>query len=649
MGRLEFNADGTPKDYEKFSPKIIRYALNNAQIEAVNTLDGNLLILASAGTGKTTTIVERYLNLVRNHNFDPDSILMTTFTRKAAEDMKKKILSKTKKISSWIGTMHSLFLRILRENSERLFSNSNFSIIVESSKKKRIIRRILSEEKIEASRDVVDYFLDRIERFKNVGILAEFLTDEEYFGEEGEIEHLKEDRFVKIDSQLKTQSIKIYKKYQEFLRKENNIDLDDILLLTYDLFEKNKDVLNKYSEKFKIIMVDEAQDLNVVQIKILNLLENNNLCLIGDDCQNIYSWRGASNKLVFDFDESHKKIVLKENYRSNENIICAVNKIIDSIQFKIDKKLKGTRDKGTDIIIQSFDSFESEMDFIVSEVSSFLKKGAKMEDIAVLVRTNFLGKKLERAFIKNKIPCHLSRSLNFLDREEIHDVLSFLRVKVNIKSRIDFERIFNLIEGFGDAKVKKILDFLKEKDYVLTDVLNNLSELKLNDLDSRNVHNLFALIADYSKHPIDSFLDFFDYLGRIAKRYFRDPDRIEDKEKNLELLKELFNDRDYTLDSVRDFLYELIDLNRKDTDVDKVTLSTIHSAKGLEWKYVFLAGCNEKILPLYQKSLEKLKKDDELRLFYVAVSRAKDFLIITHSNKHDWRELDPSQFIKIIE
>jgi DNA helicase-2/ATP-dependent DNA helicase PcrA len=622
--------------------------LNPDQLEAINTTSGNLLILASAGTGKTTTIVERYVNLVENLAYDPHSILMTTFTNKAAKDMIRKINERTKKVSNWIGTMHSLFLKILREHASKIMKDENFTILVDDYDKKKIIKEILHLESIEDKKDNLVYLMNRISRFKNYGISADNLNAEMNFDETNEVfEELIDDELVFVSSKIKNKSTKVYKLYQSYLKENNIIDLDDILLLTYELFNKNEDIKNFYKNKFKIMMVDEAQDLNIVQIKILNLLEHDNLCLIGDDCQNIYSWRGSSNELVFRFDENNKKIILKENHRSTGKIINAVNKTIDSLKFKINKKLVATREKGSNIIFEAFESFDEEINYILSEIKDLINEGVAKEDIAVLFRTNNIGKDIEKVFRRNKIPCHLSKSRSFFEREEVKDMLSFLKLKLNNYSIVDFERVVSLIPGIGKVKLEKIRAVAEKYNSSPVRALDFLDELDFSDESLVEIQILKKILLN-QELPIDSFLMEFGYDDKIAKKYLNDPEKIADKSENIETLKELYYGNDGDRNGIRNFLDGLIELEKKEKEKDKVVLSTIHSAKGLEWKYVFLAACNERILPYYRDKLGAVKRDDELRLFYVAISRSKDFLFVTHSMNNNWRELAPSQFLDII-
>lgn len=620
--------------------------LNKEQLKAVNTLNGNLLIVASAGTGKTTTIVERYVNLVANNNCEPNEILMTTFTNKAAKDMIQKIIARTKKIPAYIGTMHSIFLRILRDNHNLVLPNPNFTIIDDPDKKK-IIKLILADKDIDTKADNINYLLRSISKFKNRGISSDSLESGIQTGKPGKkIKELADDEILLVSSNLKAIVPEIYKNYDSYLRIHNLIDLDDILLLTLQLLNKHEEVRNKYKGQFKILMVDEAQDLNFVQMDILNLLQNDNLCLIGDDCQNIYEWRGSSNDLVFKFNKHYNTITLKENYRSTENIVSAVNKTIETMKFKINKELKCTREKGAGINIESFYSFDEEVEYLASEVKKLLKKKINKGDVAVLFRTNNIGRAIEREFLKNKIPCHLSKSKNFFERKEIKDILSFLKLKVNPKSRVDFERVALLLEGFGKTKLNKIEELAEKHKCPIVETLDHISELNFNEKIKSQLNGLRMLLSDVKSNPIRKFISFFKYEELLSKK---EEGKAEDKKENIKVLVDLFNGYEYTPEGIKSFLDGLIEIEKKENDKDKVILSTIHSAKGLEWKHVFLACCNDGILPFHNGELGTIARDSELRLFYVAISRAKDFLTIIYSEFNGWKEMYPSEFLDIIE
>ncbi|MDO8517186.1 MAG: ATP-dependent helicase [Nanoarchaeota archaeon] len=624
--------------------------LNKEQQEAVNTIDGNLLIIASAGTGKTTTIIERYVNLVQNHQYKPNEIMMTTFTNKASKDMIRKIVERTGSEPPYMGTMHSLFLKILRSHARSISLDPEFTLIHDEYDKRKIMKKIIIGEGIPNKPDNVNYFLFWISKFKNRGVLAEDLSEKSTLDDnikQGVIEEILDDDIIQVDPNLRKYVNKIYKIYEQELKKINSIDLDDILLLTFKILDKNPEIKERYSHKFKAIMVDEAQDLNVVQINILELLKNNNICLIGDDCQNIYEWRGSSNKLVFEFDKTAKKVILKENYRSTKKIITAVNKTINSFTIKIDKNLICTRESGKEILVESFHTFDYEIKFIVHEIKKLIKNNIQKEDIAVLFRTNNMGKQIEKEFRRNKILCHLSKSRSFFEREEVRDIISLLKLKQNYNSLYDFERIINLLPNFGESKIHKLKEISINYKCSLVNSLDYSDELKLNEDGKYNLNLLKDLLSS-KENPLKLFLKTFNYLGKIINKYKDDPEKLEDKLENIKLIEGLFEEYSPDLEGIKNFLDSLIELEKKEKDRDKIVLTTIHSAKGLEWKYVFLAGCNEKILPFYVRSLTPLKRDSELRLFYVAISRAKDFLIITYSDNHHWKELDPSHFIEII-
>ncbi len=423
--------------------------LNKNQKIAAETLSGNILIIASAGTGKTTTIIERYKNLI-NSGLSPSQIMLTTFTNKAAKEVQFKISKKLGISSVYIGTMHSIFLKILRDNKEAAFQGQTYTLLTDNQEKKKIIKQILKDFSLQDTSDAINYFSNWISKFKSRAILHESLSWEGGVSEareSGKITELLDDEIISIDPIWRSSVNKVYKKYQDFLDKNNLMDFDEILLKTYKMFAENKQILNKYKSQFKSIMVDEAQDLNLIQVNILNQIKNNNLCLIGDDCQNIYEWRGTSNELIFDFQDNEKTIFLEENYRSDENIILAVNKVIESMNKGIEKKLAPTRPAKNNIkFIQFFSSFQ-ELEFIADQVQNLILSGHRPENIAILFRTNNIAKQYQREFIKRKIPCHLSKSVDFFLREEVKDIISFLNFSQNPNSIIDFSKITSIIRA----------------------------------------------------------------------------------------------------------------------------------------------------------------------------------------------------------
>lgn len=623
--------------------------LNNKQKEAVDFVKGNLLIIASAGTGKTTTIVNRYVNMVENHGYTPEEVLMTTFTNKAAKDMIEKIKGNSDRIPRYIGTMHSIFLRFLRVNHKYVGLPDGFVILSDDNDKRKILKEILKSMGISDKYENLYYFTSWIGKFKNKGILAENLSEDGSLdGNSGLVEELLEDEVLTVSGDLKKKVNLVYKKYQAYLKANGMLDFDDVLLYTLKLFEENLPILNYYRNKFKAIMVDEAQDLNVVQIRILEMLENDNLCLIGDDCQNIYEWRGASNDLVFDFSQNKKAIYLEENYRSKEKIIRAVNDTIKEMRFKIDKQLSCSRDVGEDIHVNFYFSLKHELAGIAKRVKDLIESGVKEHDIAVLFRTNYVGKFFEKEMLRNRIPCYLSKSKGFFEREEVKDFLSFLRLKINPEGELDFERVMRLVEGVGDVKIKLIMEYAKGEGIDLVEALNFYERFGIDSLAGRNLVKLQELIKDMDSDPSFQFFQEFNYEGWTEHAYSFDIRRLKEKRENIKLLKDLYQPYSEDGNGIMRFLDELIEIDKNEDHSGKVVLSTIHSAKGLEWKHVFLVCCNEGILPYYKEELGAVKRDSELRLFYVAISRAKDQLYVSGSRSHNWSEYDPSHFLELV-
>jgi len=624
--------------------------LNSKQKEAVDFVKGNLLIIASAGTGKTTTIVNRYVNMVENHGYTPEQVMMTTFTNKAAKDMIGKIKENSDKVPRYIGTMHSIFLRFLRINGKHVGLPESFVILSDENDRKKILKEILRSLAIPDKYENLFYFTNWISKFKNKGIVSDDLDESgslENYKDQKVIEELLDDEVVTIAGDLRKKVNLVYKKYQAYLKSNGMLDFDDVLLYTLRLFEENKEVLDYYRNRFKSIMVDEAQDLNVVQIRILEMLENDNLCLIGDDCQNIYEWRGASNDLVFDFSQNKKAIYLEENYRSKEKIIRAVNDTIKEMRFKIDKRLQGSRDVGEDIHVNFYFSLKHELSGIAGKVKDLIEGGVKEHEIAVLFRTNYIGKFFEKEMLRNRIPCYLSKSRGFFEREEVKDFLSFLRLKLNPGSDLDFERVARLVEGVGDVKIKLIMEYAKGEGIDYVEALNFYARFGIESLAGRNLVKLQELIKDMDGNPAVQFFEIFNYDRLIEVIYHFDIKKLKEKRENVKLLKDLYAPYGDGMGIMR-FLDELIEIDKNEKSEGKVMLSTIHSAKGLEWKHVFLVCCNEGILPYYKEELGAVKRDSELRLFYVAISRAMDQLYVSGSRSHNWNEYDPSHFLELV-
>lgn len=620
--------------------------LNSNQQKAANTLDGNLLIIASAGTGKTTTIIERYFNLISERNLDPHEIMMTTFTNKAAADMVNKIRKRTDKISPYIGTMHSLFLRMLREHSGIVSGGRDFLLLTDTKDKNKIIKGILEGEEIENTANAVKYFSSWISKYKNLGIFSDSLSLDggiDELKQTGRITEVLDDEIVTVNPLWRKKVNLIYSKYQDYLTANHLLDFDEILLKTFKLFEEFPDIRHSYRNNFKSIMVDEAQDLNIIQKKILDQLSTDNVCFIGDDCQNIYEWRGSSNEIIFDFSENKEKIFLEHSYRSTDEIIEAVNSTIDEMKHKIDKKLVPTIGSGEKVYVDQYFQATEEKEDVISLIEDLLSKGENPEEIAILYRTNLIGKIFEKALIMNGIPCHISKNIGFFDREEIKDTLSLLRLKVSRESFFDFERISKIIPGFGKVSLKKMKSYATEHSLSFSELI---SDLHLVGISEDIVALIRKLISSLEHNDINQILIESGYRDYVLSKYSDEPSKLEDKQDNIDTLIVMYKDN---ADSLLSFLDSLHESDKKEKSEGKVILSTIHSAKGLEWKHVFLVSCNEKILPFYRGELSPLKRDSELRLFYVAISRAKKGLYISSHMVNGFSRYVPSHFLSILQ
>jgi DNA helicase-2/ATP-dependent DNA helicase PcrA len=619
--------------------------LNNQQEKAAKQLEGNLLIIASAGTGKTTTIIERYINLIENKGVEPSQIMMTTFTNKAAKDMVEKIKKRTNKISPYIGTMHSLFLRILRDHSDLIFSDRPFTLLTDDKEKNKIVKDILKNEEIENTNNAVKYFSSWISKYKNRGIFSDELSFEggiDDLKKTGQITEMLDDQLIKVNPQWRKSVNKVYKRYQEFLDKNNLLDFDEILMKTFTLFANFTKIKEKYRDNFKSIMIDEAQDLNLIQKRILDQISSENICFIGDDCQNIYEWRGSSNEIIFDFSEIENSIFLEKNYRSSDQIIQAINNSIKEMKYKIHKKIVPTKGLKKDIVFEEYFQSIEEASNIADKVEGLLQQKENPEDIAILFRTRIIGKTFEKELIKKGIPCHLSKSLGFFEREEIKDIISLLRLKINRESFFDFEKSSKIIFGLGGISLKKIKEYALSNKLGLQDTLSNLDKIKISDKIKDPIKNLFNSL---NSGDIDQILVDLGYYEYLDSKYAKEPSKLEDKHENIETFILMYKEN---YDSILEFLDSLHESEKREKSEGKVTLSTIHSAKGLEWKHVFLVGCNEGILPYYKGELTAIKKDSELRLFYVAISRAKEGLYISSHFTNRFENYEPSQFLEII-
>ena len=589
--------------------------LNNRQLEAVKYFDGPLLVLAGAGSGKTKVLTTKIAYAILEKKVNENNILAITFTNKAAKEMKERIENIFKKdISSmWIGTFHSICSKILRFNIDKIGYNSNFSIY-DRDDQKLVLKQIFKENPNFETLlgDYKNNVLGYISKAKGKNISPNEFLEHFSFGNTTDI------------------ILKIYKKYQEILSKNNALDFDDLIFKTIELLKNHHEVLDYYAEKFKYVYIDEYQDTNDAQYEIIKLLSTKyrNVCAVGDIDQSIYGWRGANISNILNFEEDFKNskiILLEENYRSTQKILDCAKK-----------------EGGDEIIYKSHQNENYEALDVSETISKLLLEGYNLSDIAILYRANFQAFPIENALRKNSIAYKIIGGLKFYDRKEIKDILAYLKLIANPKDDNAFKRIINYPKrSIGDVSLNKLSKFCLDEKISLfeglfrCEFLDSLSSKikenfeKFRDLIFKFINLIEQLDVENLTKELLNDLEFLTFLSKDEKKEF------EKKLENINLfLEELSNN--YKKVRLIDYLQTnslLSDID-KTQDVDNVvTLTTVHSAKGLEYKVVFIIGMNEGIFPSERSIKERNDGiEEERRLFYVAITRAKEKLFISSTN-----------------
>ena len=593
--------------------------LNKAQKEAVMYLDGPLLIVAGAGSGKTKVLTSRIANIIREKKAYPNQILSVTFTNKAAKEMQtrvSKLLGSSATSLSWLGTFHSICAKLLRKHAPAVGLNSNFTII-DTDDQIRLIKNICKAENIDIKQLAPRYILAIIDRWKNKG----------YYPNEVKINY--KDIYEK-------NILPIYKIYQQKLIALNSCDFGDLILHVVKIFEKNDDIKNIYSKNFKYILVDEYQDTNFIQSKWLKLLseKNMNICCVGDDDQSIYSWRGAEIKNFLEFDSVYKNtkvIRLEENYRSSQNILSVASNLISNNQNRVGKTLKATLEEGDLVKLNCFKNGKDEATGISDEIEN-IKKKISFNNIAILVRAIFQTREFEERFLKIGIPYRILGGTKFYERSEIKDCVAYLRLIYQSKDDLSFERIINNPKrSIGDSSIKQIHEYAKKNNFNLENASRKMIEENLikpktkigltiflellakwrNDLNIKKINHVKLL---------QTVLDESGYSSMLKqKKDIESDNRLENIKELLSAMKE-FDNLESFLEHVS--LATSID---QEWDSEKVNMMTMHAAKGLEFKAVFLPGWEEGLFP-HQKSIEEKGQsglEEERRLAYVGITRAK--------------------------
>lgn len=627
--------------------------LNEMQKNAVLHTEGPLLVLAGAGSGKTRVLTHRIAHMIENKRVAPWSILAITFTNKAAGEMRERVgalIGEDLAKDMWISTFHSMCVRILRRDSEKLGYGKYFTIY-DTSDQKSLIKEILKQLNINEKNFQPSTILSTISAQKN-----NLISPSEYFNE------------VKEDFKGKTIA-KVYDAYQKKLKENNAMDFDDLLFNTYLLLKLNPDVLEYYQNKFKYILVDEYQDTNGVQYNLVQLLakKHHNLCVVGDDDQSIYGWRGADIRNILDFERDFNDatvIKLEQNYRSTKNILDAANGVVAHNAGRKPKKLWTDSEAGDKIVVLQLDTEYKEADAVAGTIIENIESGEReYKDFAILYRTNAQSRVLEEKMVKNSIPYRLLGGVRFYERKEIKDIMAYLRVVANIKDDVALKRIINVPKrGIGAASVNTITEYAINQNMDFFEAARIAKQFSiLGNGPAQKVMgfvNLIEEIRDIAvsndvKKIIDAVLEKTEYT-----KYLRQTEGEEASERiaNIEELvsKAANYMKEATEPSLDAFLEDVAlvaDVDNYDADSNSVVMMTLHSAKGLEFPVVFMPGVEEGLFPSFMSMTEGDDKlEEERRLCYVGITRAREKLFILYAEQRTvfgrTQATLPSRFIK---
>ena len=603
--------------------------LNERQKEAVLATEGPVLVLAGAGSGKTTVLVNRIAYMISEKHIRPWNILAITFTNKAAREMKDRIerlLGDTAK-DMWIGTFHSVCVRILRSCIDLLGYSRDF-VIYDTADTKTVMKECLRELDIDEKSFPVRNVLSIISNAKND--LMDAATFENVY---------KSDYRMSIIA-------KIYYRYQTKLRKNNAVDFDDIILNTVKILSENPDVLSKYQDKFQYILVDEYQDTNNSQYLLINLLAqaNRNLCVVGDDDQSIYKFRGANIGNILNFEDDYsdvQKITLDQNYRSTENILDAANSVISNNKGRMGKSLWTSNGDGNKVFVYTGTNEYDEARYIARQIKKHFDEQGSFSDCAILYRTNAQSRVIEEMLMRESVPYKVLSGLRFYDRKEIKDIIAYLRVVYNPNDDVSLARIINEPKRkIGNATLEKARNIAREKETSLYDVISHADDYPEFKTAIKKLLSFSEIIQSLIK--LKDTVTIEELTGRILNDTGYMPalvmedtteskTRIENLGEFISVITE-FEKNEETGNTLGEFLENISlvsDIDGYDENEDSAVLMTIHSAKGLEFPIVFLSGLEEGLFP----GMRSMESDDDIeeerRLCYVAITRAKEQLYIT--------------------
>ena len=593
--------------------------LNEKQRDAVENLDGPMLVLAGAGSGKTRVLTTKVAYLLEEKDISPRNILAITFTNKAAKEMKERIynLIGREAFLVQISTFHSFGLKLLKENYELLGYSNNFTIL-DADDSLTVIKKIMKEDNIDTNKFNPKAIKASISDNKNEMVIVK---DYEKFV------------YTEYDEVV----YKVYDEYEKSLKRSNAIDFDDLLLLPIELFNKHKDVLDKYSEQYKYVFIDEYQDTNKPQYLLSKLISSKykNITVVGDNDQAIFTWRGADYKNILNFEKDYptaRVVILDENYRSTKNILKAANNVIKNNKIRKEKNLWTENEEGSLITYYKSYDEKDESDYVVKEIRKLLDDGINPNEICVLYRANAQSRNVEEAFLQNSISYRIVGSYAFYNRKEIKDLIAYLKLVHNEKDDVSLLRVINYPKrGIGNKTLENLSIEARNNNVSLFDSISTGKELEFKNI----ILNLKKDKDNMSLYDfVDNVLNKSGIKDSLKSEKSLEADiRLENLEEFKSIVKNV-EERDGIL-SLEDFLDELslvsdASENQVDTD-DKVTLMTMHAVKGLEFDYVFVVGVEEGLFPHLNSMNSEEELEEERRLMYVAITRARKKLYLINS------------------
>lgn len=607
-------------------------ALNAMQQEAVNQTEGPLLILAGAGSGKTTVLVNRVQHIIGSGLAAPWQVLAITFTNKAAGEIRERLINAIGPEANdiWAYTFHSCCARILRRFADRLGYTSHFTIY-DTDDQKRVMKHC--QKALEIS--------DKILHHKS--ILSEISSAKDSLVDYEEYKKLAQNDF------RKARIADCYELYQKELLKSDAMDFDDIIFNTVRLLEGNPDVLELYQKQFKYVMVDEYQDTSHAQYILVSLLAGgyNNICVVGDDDQSIYRFRGATIENILSFENQYKNarvIRLEQNYRSTQNILDAANAVIANNKNRKGKNLWTQAGSGEKIIFNTLEDEAAEASFIAQEILKNVKNGKKMSDHAVLYRMNAQSRNIEITFAKSGIPHKVIGGNRFFDRKEIKDIISYFAVINNPADNVRLQRIINVPKrGIGDTMFANVMEIATGLGLSAFEVCERADEFQKTLRSAQKLQGFAAMIRHF-QDCLDDDMPLSDLLQEVLDKtnYFdyldEDPESAEDRKNNINELSSMFikyqeEDADFELSDFLEDVALVADIDSYNEDDDAVVLMTLHSAKGLEFPIVFIPGMEESVFPGNQSVYSEEDLEEERRLAYVGITRAKEKLYLLNARR----------------